>query len=230
MKELSNLTIRSWLTSKSNPPPCTLRSFQKIRYSGRLNCWLGNEESILVSLKRKMSKVFWIISWTDSNLFLIELKFKCSKNKFLGCFLFSLRKKRRDFQNDYYLYLPKYRFFFSMRVFFHGHLQLTGQQGKGGDHILFHSTTPTRSWTFRHLFATLHVRWLSHIFNRTAYIYQTATRWDLPPYGITIWLIDDVTLTFCLFTWWLQCCHCNVCNCKVAMLSTFNIVWFTWTK
>ena len=62
--------------------------------------------------------------------------------------------------------------------------------------ILFHSTTSTRSRTFRHLFATLHVRWLSHIFNRTACIYQAATRWDLPPYRITIWLIDDVMLVF----------------------------------
>ena len=33
-------------------------------------------------------------------------------------------------------------------------------------------------------------------FNRTACIYQTATRWDLPPYRITIWFIDDVTLAF----------------------------------
>ena len=78
--------------------------------------------------------------------------------------------------------------------------QLTGQQGKGGDHLLFHSTTSTRSRIFRHLFATLHVRWLSHIFNRNACIYQTATRWDLPPYRITIWLIDDVILIFvCLY-------------------------------
>ena len=60
--------------------------------------------------------------------------------------------------------------------------------------ILFHSTTSTRSRTFRHLFATLHVRWLSHIFNRTACIYQAATRWDLPPYRITIWSSDDVML------------------------------------
>ena len=95
-------------------------------------------------------------------------------------------------------------FFFSIRVFFHGHWRLTGQQGKGGDHLLFHSTTSTRSQTFRHLFATLHVRWLSHIFNRTACIYQAATRWDLPPYRITIWLIDDVTLSFCLLTWWFD--------------------------
>ena len=86
--------------------------------------------------------------------------------------------------------------FFSIRIFFHGHWQLTGQQGKGGDHLLFHSTTSTRSRTFRHLFATLHVRWLSHIFNRTACIYQTATWWDLPSYWITICLIDDVNLVF----------------------------------
>ena len=89
--------------------------------------------------------------------------------------------------------------FFSIRVFFHGHWQLTRQQGKGGDHLIplynFHPLT-----NIRHLFATLHVRWLSHIFNRNACIYQTATRWDLPPYRVTIWLIDDVILSFvCLY-------------------------------
>ena len=56
--------------------------------------------------------------------------------------------------------------------------------------------TSTRSQIFRHLFATLHVRWLSHIFNRTACIYQTATRWDLPHYRIAISLIDHVMLFF----------------------------------
>ena len=98
--------------------------------------------------------------------------------------------------------------FFSIRVFFHGHWRLTGQQGKGGD-----STTSTRSRTFRHLVATLHVRWLSHIFNRTACIYQAATRWDLPPYRITKWLIHDVTLSFCLFTRWFDSsffCYSNL--------------------
>ena len=77
----------------------------------------------------------------------------------------------------------------------HGHWQLTGQQGKGGDHLSFHSTTST-CWTFRHLFGTLHVKRLPHIFNRNACIYQTAARWDLPPYRIIIWLIDDVMLIF----------------------------------
>ena len=89
--------------------------------------------------------------------------------------------------------------FFSIRVFFHRHWRPTGQQGTGADHLLFLSTTSTHSQTFRH-FATLHVRWLSHIFNRTACIYQTATRWDLQTYRITIWLIDDLALSFCLIT------------------------------
>ena len=75
--------------------------------------------------------------------------------------------------------------------------------GEGGDHLLFHSTTSTRLRTFRHLFATLHVRWLSHIFNRNACVYQTATRWDLPHYWITIWVIDW-WCNVCLFTWWIN--------------------------
>ena len=66
----------------------------------------------------------------------------------------------------------------------------------GGDHLSFHSTTSTHSCTFRHLFATLLVRRLSHIFNRSACIYQTATWGDLPPYRDTIWFIDDVMLIF----------------------------------
>ena len=84
-------------------------------------------------------------------------------------------------------------FFFSIRVIFYGHRRLTGQQGKGVDHLLFHPTTFTRS--------TLHVRWLSDIFNRIACIYQTATQWDLPPYRITIWWCD---INFCLFIWWFD--------------------------
>ena len=78
--------------------------------------------------------------------------------------------------------------------------------------ILFHSTTSTRSRKFRHLFATLHVRWVSHIFNRNACIYQTATRWDLPPHRITIWLIDDVILIF-------------VCLLVELILSFVTAIW-----
>ena len=86
--------------------------------------------------------------------------------------------------------------FFFLSGFSSQTLRFTGQQWKGGDHLFFHPTTSSRSRTLRHLFATLHLRWLSRIFNGNACVYQTATRWDLPPYRITIWVID----------WW-----CNVC-------------------
>ena len=94
-------------------------------------------------------------------------------------------------------------FFFFYQGFLHRHWQFTGQQGKGGDHRLFHSTTSTCSPTLRHLYATLHVRWLSRIFNRNGCVYQTATRWDLPLYRITIWVIDW-WYNGCLFTWWID--------------------------
>ena len=97
------------------------------------------------------------------------------------------------------------RSFFSIRVFFHRHWRFTGQQWEGEDHLFFPSSTSTRSRIFRQLFATLHVRWLWHIFNRNACIYQTRyqTRWDLPPCWVTIWLIDW-WCNVCLFTWWLD--------------------------
>ena len=114
-------------------------------------------------------------------------------------YFFSWLTKLTEISAQFYIFVKDFcffcfLFFFSIRVFFHGHWQLTGQQGKGGDHLLFHSTTSIPSQTFRHLFATLQVRWLSHIFNHNTCIYQTATWWDLPPYQITIWLIDDVML------------------------------------
>ena len=69
--------------------------------------------------------------------------------------------------------------FFSISIFFHRHWQFTGQQRKGGGHLLFHSTTSTCSQTLRSLFATLQVRWLSCTFNRTACIYQTSEIYHL---------------------------------------------------
>ena len=82
--------------------------------------------------------------------------------------------------------------FFSVRVFLHRHWWFTGQQGREGTNV--YSTLPLPP-AHEHLIATLYVRWLSRFLNRNACVYQTATRWDLTPYWITIWLID----------WW-----CNV--------------------
>ena len=98
--------------------------------------------------------------------------------------------------------------YFFLSGFLHRHWRFTGQQGKGRDYLLFHSTTSTRSRTLRHLFATLHVRWLSRIFN---HIYQTATQWGLLPYRITIWVID----------WW-----CNVWLCTWSIDTTFLLQRF----
>ena len=69
------------------------------------------------------------------------------------------------------------------------------QDSAGREGTFFYSMLPLPP-AHEHLFATLHVTWLSRIFNRTVCIYQTAIRWDLLPYRITIWLIDDVTLVF----------------------------------
>ena len=85
--------------------------------------------------------------------------------------------------------------FFSIKYFFYGYWQLTGQQGKGGNCLLFHPVTSNRSKSFRHLFVILHVRFLSRSFNRNACICW----WDLPPYRIIIWFIDDVMLIFVCF-------------------------------
>ena len=112
--------------------------------------------------------------------------------------------------------------FFSVRVFFHRHWRFTGQQGKRGDHLLCHSTTSTRPQTFRHLFATLHVRWLSRIFNRNACIYQAATQWDLPPYWIIVWLIDYAMFVY-LLTWWFDFCHhSTVSHTNTLLFLTFS--------
>ena len=90
---------------------------------------------------------------------------------------------------------------FAIFFYYYGILSQTmiihraAQEGTGGDHVLFLSATSTSSRKFRHLFATLYVRWLPRIFNRITFNYQNATRWDLPPYRITIWLTDNAMLT-----------------------------------
>ena len=79
--------------------------------------------------------------------------------------------------------------FFSIRV-----THRTAGEGRGPSFIpLYHFHPLTNIQTFICSFACEMTITYS---NRTACIYQTATRWDLPPYRITIWLIDDVILIF----------------------------------
>ena len=74
------------------------------------------------------------------------------------------------------LFLKSINIFFSFRVFLLQTLTTHRTAEEGRDHFLFHSTTSNRSRTFRHWFTTLHIRWISHIFNRATCIYQTASR------------------------------------------------------
>ena len=71
---------------------------------------------------------------------------------------------------------------------------LTILQGKGGEQLLFHSTTSTHS---QNLLANLHVKWLSHIFNRKAMF--------------TKLLLDEIYHLIKLPFEWLIDWWCNVC-------------------
>ena len=114
------------------------------------------------------------------------------------------------------------QFIFFIRVFFHGHWRLTGQQGKRGNHLLFHSTTSIHSQTFRNLSATLHVRWLSHILNLTLLDCYSMSFTTLSNY----YLIDDIWLMMWfnsyLFHWWLDS------KFLLQQFDTGN--WWTWTR
>ena len=95
------------------------RFFRNIRYLGIQIYWFGKKESILVSQAGKISKVFWVIFWTDSNLFLIEFRFNCPKNKCLGCFDLTFFKKGKEiFSSLSWLWLTSFRIWFSFRNIF----------------------------------------------------------------------------------------------------------------
>ena len=100
--------------------------------------------------------------------------------------------------------------FFFYQGFLHRHWRFTGQQGKGGDH-LFHSTTSTRSWTLRHLFATLHVRWLSRILIAT--LVFTRLLLDEIYHLVELpfeWLIDDAMFVCSLDELILGICYSDL--------------------
>ena len=96
-----------------------------------------------------------------------------------------------------------YQGFFSQILMIHR----TAGKGRGSSFVpLYHFHPLTNIAMFIYNFVcemTLHVRWLSRIFNRHACVYQTANRWDLPPYQVTI-LLTDWWCNVCLFNWWIH--------------------------
>ena len=93
--------------------------------------------------------------------------------------------------------------FFSQRLTIHR----AAGEGRGPSFIpLYHFHPLTNIETFICNFAC---EMTITIFNRNVCVYQTATRWDLPPYRITIWLIDW-WCNVCLFTWWIGTRFCYI--------------------
>ena len=85
---------------------------------------------------------------------------------------------KKDFTFQYDCFLLNFSAHFIL-FFCQGFLsQESGEVGGGGGGgiTLLFSTTSARSGTFGHLFVSLHVRWLLHIFNHSACDYQTAAR------------------------------------------------------
>ena len=109
-------------------------------------------------------------------------------------------------KNNTYDHLIKFlkhnpMFFFSIKIFFHGHWRLTGQQGKGGDHLLFHSTTSTRSrysdiylqlcmWDDYHIFLIAPLVFIRLLLDEIYHLIKLSFDW-------LMWC-------FCLFTWWFD--------------------------
>ena len=75
--------------------------------------------------------------------------------------------------------------FFSIKAFFTDTGDSQDSSGREGKNLinLFLPSSPSFPLTnIQTFFPTSHVSWPPRIFNCTACIYQTATRWDLPPW------------------------------------------------
>ena len=133
-----------------------------------------------------------------------SFKLQFQWNNFLGGFSEEKRKRCLIFHFQMI-------YFFSYQGFLYRHWRFTGQQGKRGGHLWFHSTTSTRSRTLRHLFATLHVRWLS-LFLIATFVF-TRLLLDEIYHLIELpfeWLIDDAMFVYLLDELILRFCYSNL--------------------
>ena len=102
---------------------------------------------------RQLSKKFWHFrlkglavadsDWDvdDWKIFLTEGRFDLGKEDGVGDMIKDDCGKHDDDNCDDNCYDNTSCNVFFIRVFFHRHWRFTGQQGKGGDHLLLHSTT-----------------------------------------------------------------------------------------
>ena len=97
-------------------------------------------------------------------------------------------------------------FFFSIRVFFHGHWQLTGQQGKGGDHLipLYHFYPLTNIQTFICNFACeMNITFFKRnafftrlLHDEIYHLLELPFDWLIED-AVFVCLLDDLVLGFC---------------------------------
>ena len=97
-----------------------------------------------------------------------------SQEKTSAGFSFWIKLQADIFKNTFF-----HNFFFSIWVFFHRHWRLTGQEGKRRNHLLFHSTTSSRSQGCCSMRFT-----------------------TLSNYHLIDWWCD--VSFFCLLTWWFD--------------------------
>ena len=94
-------------------------------------------------------------------------------------------------------YYGTYMSLFSIRVFLRGHWWLTGHQGNRGNHL--YSSLPLQPANEHSDFYLQLYMWDDcHIFVIAPLVFTRLLfcLWDLPPYQITMSLIDDVMLIF----------------------------------
>ena len=117
----------------------------------------------------------------------------------------SLIKKKNSFFHQLYI---NNMYLFFIRVFFHGHWRLTGQQGKREDHLLLHSTSPIYSylqlcmWDKDHIFLIAPLAFSRLLLDEIYHLIELLFDWL-----IDCWLIDwliDWWSNVCLFTWWFD--------------------------
>ena len=97
--------------------------------------------------------------------------------------------------------------FFLFRVFFHRHWRFTGQQGKGEDHLLFHSTTSTAHehsdiylqlcmWDDYHVFLIAKQVFTRLLLDEIHYLIELPIDWLIDDAKL-VCLIDKMILGFC---------------------------------
>ena len=123
----------------------------------------------------------------------------------------SLIKKKNSFFHQLYI---NNMYLFFIRVFFHGHWRLTGQQGKREDHLLLHSTSPIYSylqlcmWDKDHIFLIAPLAFSRLLLDEIYHLIELLFDWLIDCWLID-WLIDDPMFACLLDDLILDFCHSN---------------------